>query len=155
MTELLAGSIGLIVGGLISWLTTNARLRRELELLYDRDLHDKRVAAYKELWRRTKPVPRQRLAGEVTGSTMREVREDWHDWYYSDGGIYMSEAVRTRYFDAVQALEDAADVAESRELSPDEYERVYAPVKALRDSLTGDIGARLEPRLSVFTRSRK
>lgn len=136
-------------------LTTNSRLRRELELLYDRDLREKRVAAYQELWRRTKRVPRHRLAGEVTRNTMREVREDWHDWYYDGGGIYMSEAVRSKYFDATQALEDAADVVDDRVLSPGEYDGVYARVKALRDALTGDIGARLEPRLSTIPRTRR
>jgi hypothetical protein len=148
MDQVLVGLIGAIVGGGISWLTTNARLRRELELLYDRDLRDKRVAAYKELWRRTKRVPRTALRGEVTGETLRNVRVDWHNWYYDEGGIYMSETVRDKYFEATKGLETGADACGSRELTPAEYESVYDRVKTLRDSLTNDIGARLEPKLS-------
>jgi hypothetical protein len=147
--------VGALVGGLVTWWTTNSRLRRELELLYDRDLRDKRVDAYRELWKRTKGVPRRRMAGEVTGGAILKVREDWHEWYYDEGGIYMSEAVRSRYFDATQALEKAADLAGDRELLPAEYDDVYAKVSALRDALTGDIGARLEPQLSKISGTRK
>ena len=68
-------------------------------------------------------------AGEVTGSAIRKVREDWHDWYYDEGGIYMSEAVRSTYFDAAQALEDVADLAEDRELLPAEIRRRVCPRK--------------------------
>ena len=147
MEQILAGLIGAAVGGVISWLTTNSRLRRELELLYDRDLREKRVAAYRELWKRTKRVPRTRLRGEVTGATLREVREDWHNWYYDEGGIYMSAVVRDTYFAATEALETAADAGGDRELRENEYEAVYERVKELRDSLTADIGSRIEPQL--------
>ena len=155
MTEIVTLAIGALVGGAISWLTTNSRLRYELELLYDRDLRTRRVAAYNELWRRTKRITRYPISAEMTGATLREVRADWSDWYYEKGGIYMSEAVRSTYFEAADALQDGAGVAGGRELSSAEYDSVYAHVKALRDSLTGDIGARLEPRLSMITRASK
>lgn len=148
MNEILAGLIGALAGGLISWLTTNARLRRELELLYDRELRESRNVAYKALWILTKPVPRAWIKGEVTGAMLREVRENWHNWYYEGGGIYMSETVRDRYFDATPVLERFADAAQGRELADAEYQTVYESVKALRDSLTDDIGARLEPQLT-------
>jgi hypothetical protein len=148
MDQILAGLVGAIAGGIISWLTTNSRLRHELELLYDRELRDKRVAAYNELWLRTKRVPRAWIRGEVTGEALQDVREDWHNWYYDKGGIYMSKPVRTAYFGATQALEEAADANRGRKLTLAEYEKVYTRVKALRDSLTDDIGARLDPRLS-------
>jgi hypothetical protein len=145
--EILAGLIGAVIGGFISWVTTNARLRRELELLYDRELREKRVAAYSALWRKTKRVPRARLRGEVTGESLQAVREDWHNWYYDEGGIYMSVSVRDAYFAAAAALQTAADAASGRDVDDDEYARVYQRTKALRDALTADIGARVEPQV--------
>jgi hypothetical protein len=56
--------------------------------------------------------------------------------------------VRDRYFDATPVLERFADAAQVRELTDLEYQTVYESVKALRDSLTDDIGARLEPQLA-------
>ncbi|MCI0686846.1 MAG: hypothetical protein L0Y54_06370 [Sporichthyaceae bacterium] len=57
----------------------------------------------------------------------------------------MSRTVRDRYFAATKALEEAARVAAGRELTPAEYDQVYDRVKRLRDALTDDIGARLDP----------
>jgi hypothetical protein len=147
MNEVIVGIIAASGGGAVTWLTTNARLRRELELLYDRDLREKRVAAYSELWRRTKRVPRNRRPGELTTATLREIREDWHDWYYDDGGIYMSEAVRIRYFEATAVIDGVRDASSEGELEEEAYLRVYTAVKRLRDVLTDDIGLRLDQKL--------
>jgi hypothetical protein len=148
MNAILAGLIGALAGGLISWLTTNARLRRELELLYDRELRDNRNVAYTALWNLTEPLPRAWIKGRVTGENLKTVRESWHNWYYTGGGIYMSQTVRDRYFCATPVLEKFADAAQGRELTDLEYQTVYESVKALRDSLTDDIGARLDPQLA-------
>ena len=143
--SILAGLIGLIVGGFVSWITTNARLHRELELRYDSDLREKRVAAYTTLWDKTKRVPRARMRGYVTGASLWDLRKDWHDWYYGEGGIYMSKSVRRAYFAAANALQTMADTAGSREITEEEYKGVYKKTKVLRDALTADIGARVEP----------
>lgn len=105
---------------------------------------DKRLAAYEALWAKTKQVPRSRLLGEVTGRSMIAVREDWHDWYYSEGGIFMSEATRDCHFAAATELEKVGRERGESELTEDHYRPVYDSVKALRDEMVDELRARLD-----------
>jgi len=142
MEQTLIAASGLVVGGVISWLTTNSRLRREVGLLYDRALLDRRLSAYETLWRKTKGVPQIRLMSEVTGASLLKIREDWHDWYYEEGGIFMSAATRKRYYNAIAKLEEVGR-RYAGAVPPDaDYRRVYGAVKALRDQMAEDLGAR-------------
>ncbi|WP_328322653.1 hypothetical protein OHA70_28050 [Kribbella sp. NBC_00382] len=132
------GVLALLTAGVIalvnSWISTRAGI--------DENLRDQRLAAYPELWKATGAVPRWPRT-EPTRGQLEQLHESYRTWYYSKGGLFMSESARARYGD-VQELLDAVLQHKSPDgvLTAGAYTDLMLTTSALRTAMTQDLDTR-------------
>src|SRR5690349_10285410 len=134
----LAGVVGAVsaafVTGLLTYLATAWKVRRDLQVEYDRGLRTDRLKAYAQLWARTRPFSRYAPATMDAYRCSRLV-ESLSDWYYAEGGMYLSTATRDRYFAFMDILAQAGDSnAQAR------IELLRDSASDLRTQISADVG---------------
>lgn len=134
-------------------------MRLELEHTYDRELLNKRLSQYQQLFHISRTIPREFRSHEVPSSDdLRGFREDFHNWYFNEeaGGLFLTSAAKDRYFLLQNGLEDAAKRHSSTggsvppPLSPDEQETLYRLASNLRNQLAMDVGTAQPPRVRLI-----
>ena len=152
--SLITGLISGLVSAVITFFVTRAKVRLDLTAEYDRKLRSERLDAYRELFKRLKPLARYSPEKPLTYKIIKDTSEDLRDWYFDIGGIYLSKESRTPYFDLkglMQAIidnEKFKDDPKSDEVRREFEEligQVLAEGKSLREYLTNDIGTRRGP----------
>lgn len=140
MRAVVTGVLALLTAGVIalinSWISTRAGI--------DENLRNQRLAAYPELWKETGAVPRWPRT-EPTRDRLKRLHESYRTWYYSKGGLFMSESARARYGD-VQELLDAVLQHKSSDasgpLTAVAYKDLMLTTSALRTAMTQDLDTR-------------
>ena len=148
MTELVSAAIGALTGGLITFFTTRWQIRKELEFAYDKDLRERRIKEYIELWKLLELFAKySRPVEEVSFVTIRALSESLRRWYFHNGGFYLSIEARDAYFVLQEALVTAAPTSGPPETPIGEatFERIRQLASALRTSLVADVGTRRAP----------
>jgi len=145
---------GLVSGAISSTLTyvsTRSKIRLDMTVEYDKTLHAKRLELYKELWPKTKRLSRFDWHFALTYNVVKSVAADTREWYFGEGGIYLSRSSREPYFHLKGLLQKVIDNKEL-EAAPDapiEDKEICAAIidaaHDLRASLADDIGARRSP----------
>jgi hypothetical protein len=130
-----------LVTGLISSLVTSWLAGREKA---NEDLREKRVDAYPQIWRLTGVVSIWPRTGATWGD-LEELHLRLRRWYYTTGGLYLSEHARERYGDVQDVI--AAHLRQrggTGEPLPDSpvYDDVQTTCSAFRTSLTEDLETR-------------
>ena len=90
--------IGLLAGGVITYMTSRAQLRVQAEHDYDVALRDLRLPHYQELFHLTGAIPREWWpSSALTRRDVLALRERFHDWYFGEGagGLFLSQDART------------------------------------------------------------
>ncbi|MGR6320718.1 hypothetical protein Q2K19_22210 [Micromonospora soli] len=142
--------LGLLTAGILalvnSWISARAGI--------DETLRNQRLEFYPLLWSATAAVsvwPRTVL----TRSTLNELHETLRSWYYTKGGLFLSESAQARYGD-VQELIAALlthDGDPDDPLSDGSYTDLMRTASALRTALTEDLDTRR--RKSIWERRRR
>jgi hypothetical protein len=145
--------IGLLIGGVITYMTSRAQLRIQAEHNYDVALRDLRLPHYQELFHLTGTIPREWWPSSAL--TRREVlalRERFHDWYFGEGagGLFLSQAARTAYSALQNELQEVARnlAGDEDHMSIDDIRKVRERGSLLRHRLSSDLGAAEEARRS-------
>ena len=145
-----SGAVGLVAGFIGSVLQGMLAERTRI----DESVRATRLECYTKLWRKTELLPAYPVAAEVTYDELLALTEEMRDWYFREGGMYLSEASRKRYGDAQEEIGKViggkllvnGQVVESPRkagtLSDPEYVRVQHRLSALRTSMAGDLLAR-------------
>jgi hypothetical protein len=130
-----------LVTGIISSLVTSWLAGREKA---NEELREKRVGAYPQIWRLTGTVSRWPRTTATWGD-LEELHLRLRRWYYTTGGLYLSEHARARYGDVQDVvaahLQYRADADDALPDSP-VYDDVQASCSAFRTSLTEDLETR-------------
>jgi hypothetical protein len=152
--SLMTGLISGLVSAVITFFVTRAKVRLDLTAEYDRKLRSERLDAYRELFKRLKPLARYSPEKPLTYKIIKETSEDLRDWYFDIGGIYLSKESRKPYFhlkglmqkiiDNEKFKDDPKDDEVAKEFA-DLTGQVLAEGKLLREYLTNDIGTRRGP----------
>lgn len=145
-TILLAAGVGAISG----ILTTSWKTRKDLESEYDIDLRKHRIDAYKELWKHLEPLADYSPPAKLTYEGMGKISVALREWYFKQGGLFLSVKTRAPYFHLQQALTELAAGHEGggrKELDPDTSRIVRTLGSRLRTSTTQDVATRVGPRL--------
>jgi hypothetical protein len=126
---------GLISASVNGWLSTRAKVNEELRV--------ERLKAYPPIWERTRAFSRwPRNAAKY--EDLHRFHLDLREWYYTVGGLYMSENGRARYGE-VQELA-AAHLGHRRpptaSLPDDSYDALMKTCSAFRIALTEDLESR-------------
>lgn len=151
--SLLTGLISGLISAVITFFVTRAKVRLDLTAEYDRKLRSERLDAYRDLFKRLKPLARYSPESPLTYQIIRNTSEELRDWYFDVGGIYLSKESRTPYFDLKKLMQEIIDnenlqetpkAALPKELAKD-LEALLEKGKLLREYLTNDIGTRRGP----------
>jgi hypothetical protein len=118
-----------------SWVGTRAGV--------DENLRTQRLGCYPALWSATGTIPRWPRA-EVTRGSVLTLHETLRSWYYTAGGLFLSEPARARYGEVqelIEAILTHPSDPESR-LDDDTYTRLMDAASILRWALTEDLNTR-------------
>lgn len=91
LVALLTAVLGYVIGHFQS--------RWSLRLEYDKDLRKRRIACYAKLWMELKPLARYPAPGPLAYDALRVLSLSMRDWYFNEGGLFLSVESRNRYFD--------------------------------------------------------
>ena len=148
--SVVAAGIGIVLGGVVTLLTTRAQLGIAAEHTYDQTLRDLRLPHFQELFHLTERLPREWRAGAPTRPELLEIRESFHAWYFGEkaGGMFLSEDGRSAYFAVQNALQAAAGRLDDdgSEVSGDDSAVLRRTASDLRHRLSADLGAAEPPR---------
>jgi hypothetical protein len=143
LVALVGATVGALVAGVLTYLTTRSRMRLELEIANDRTLQDRRLERYQELFHLTECVPRAWRPGkEPTREQFDEFREAFHGWYFGEkaGGMYLTAQAKDIYMRLQNTLEVAAT-------GRPPTEEMLQLASQLRHQMAEDVGTAHPPRL--------
>jgi hypothetical protein len=145
VAAIITGLLGIASGALVTYLGAILKFRKELEAAYDKDLRDKRIESYKELWEHLQLLARYDRPKPLNLQTLEELSVAMRQWYFEVGGLYLSEETRSNYFDLKQSLKDLLDGPKYREgeaLTEHDSKVLIGEASLLRARLTRDVGTR-------------
>jgi hypothetical protein len=130
-----------------TYLALVTKIRRDLEAQYDKDLRDRRLAAYRVLWTLTEPLARYSPAEALTRKGAGPLSERLRKWYFQDG-LVMSGAAREAYFTLQKKLVAAA-TAQTGPLDSKAVEKILEGSSRMHAALCGDVGSRRPPMIGT------
>lgn len=149
--EILAALIGAFAGIAGTYLTAILKYRKDLEAEYDESLRDQRIKEYLKLWKLTGLLAKYGQFAPVCYKDLQTLTLDLRVWYFENGGMFLSDASRDRYFALQEALKtvlaDQHNMLEQA-VDPDTYERLRSAGSLLRTSMAADVGTRRKPILA-------
>jgi hypothetical protein len=98
------GLIGAIFAAVLLYRTALRRVREDLEINFDTNLRALRIKAYCQLWGLTKPFARYPKPNLLSYQAIDSIALSLRDWYFDDGGLFLSEEAREYYFNFLDAL---------------------------------------------------
>ena len=152
MDQGLVSIVVAIITGLISGFASYTLARREAEIkllgTIDEGTAKERLEAYKMLWKKMKLLPQFPPTPGVTYQAVKTLNEDFRDWYFNIGGVYLTVESKNRYLDAQEQLynvwkDHVANLAET--VQPSEYDEARKKLSQLREQLAEDLRSRLPP----------
>lgn len=146
----IVGAVGGLITGVVGALATLRakgvdRLIEERKLWvgsYDIKLLEQRLVEYKKLWKWTESTSR-RYVRALDFLKARSLAEDLTSWYYTDGGIVLSEDARNAFFSARDILESP----ERETLGDKWHSQIVSRFSELRTALCEDMNSRRGPTL--------
>ena len=145
--SVLVGGVAGFVSAVITYFSTRFKTRLELMAEYDKELQTSRLDAYNKLWGMLDKFARYGREGPVTYKVLCQVSNETRNWYFHDGGIYLTRASRGPYFRMKQLMQDLLENQVLADHPDTEIDgRLLDPlIKAgstLRTSLSDDIGTK-------------
>ncbi|MGA7412116.1 MAG: hypothetical protein WBW33_16695 [Bryobacteraceae bacterium] len=148
--SLVTGLVSGVISSLLTYFSTRSKIRLDMRVEYDKNLHEKRLELYKVLWPKTAPLARYAPHVVLTLNIVRKVSEEAREWYFNEGGIYLSKRSRKPYFRWKEQMERVIE-DEHLQARPDDpidanrREAILSSVSLLRTSLADDIRTRRAP----------
>ncbi len=140
------------VGAIVSYCGAVIKNTLDTKARINDELFERRTDNYKVLWSKTRLLPRWPRNPEVTYENLHELSGDLRDWYFDDGGIYLSRPSQKLYASLQEVI---AGVIESKEIGKkfisqnvsdenNEYDQIRKACSALRTSMTDDLLSRAD-----------
>jgi hypothetical protein len=145
VNAIITALIGLVSGAILAYLGAVLKFRKDLEADYDKDLRNKRIEAYKDLWSHLQLLARYDRPKPLNRQTLEDLTIAMREWYFEVGGLYLSEEARKSYFDLKQTIKDFLDSDKYRgkkALDIADEELILEKASLLRARLTKDVGTR-------------
>jgi hypothetical protein len=144
MDDLTKALLSFALGAVGGYIALVSKVRKDLEAAYDKDLRTDRLEAYKDLWTLLERLAKYAPLGPVTGAVLKDVSEKLRHWYFTVGGLYLTDDTRDAYFALQEAL--VAFVSKctnmSADLAAEEFETIRQKGSWLRTWMTRDVGTR-------------
>jgi hypothetical protein len=149
-SALIGAIIGAAFGVLGTYLSAILKYRQDLRAEYDKDLREKRLPEYKNLWRWTELFPKYARTAQVSYEDVETLSVNLRDWYFQNGGMFLSAGSRDEYFALQDALTKTIRKAGQNMdtiLDEETFEMLREKCSNLRTASTSDVGTRTEPEL--------
>jgi hypothetical protein len=145
LSTLITGLIGVASGAILAYFGAVVKFRKDLEAEYDKDLRNRRLEVYKELWKHLKVLARYDRPKPLTPQTLDELSISLREWYFDVGGLYLSEHTRDIYFEIkkmIQGLLESDKYRPDQVLENPDSRLLLDKASLLRARLTHDVGTR-------------
>lgn len=134
LASLLTGLVAGAISAVVTYFATRSKIRLDLAVENDKKLRDERLKVYKDLWKLLKPLARFSPETPLSYQIIKDTSEKMRDWYFDEGGIYLSKESRKPYFDLKKSLQRIIDEEglkkdEDESFSPSELEKEVEPEK--------------------------
>lgn len=142
--------IGALAGAIGTLLTTRSRVDLEQRAGFDRELRTLRVPPYQALHHTSEPLAREWRGDPPDSEQLTDLRERFHDWYFGPqaGGMFLTEAARTHYFQLMNQLQILAwELRDDQRASPQQLHTLLDTAHRLRQQLRADLGTAESPKL--------
>lgn len=148
-----AGGAGVIIAGLSAWLgkvwasrIADAHMQAlKFAATIDLDLRKRRIEVYKRVWKETGLLPKWPEAEGVSYEKLWRLSEWLRDWYFDEGGMYLSRTTHNNGFAPLQdAIADLRKQNHTGEITPEHYKLIRSKCSALRTAMALDIESRRE-----------
>jgi hypothetical protein len=136
--------------------TMHAKVRRDLEAEYDKDLRERRLTAYASLWALTEPLALYSPPEPLSPDGARALSERLRAWYFREGMV-LSVAARDAYFalqDKLTADRIACASAPAKPLGESVVKELRETSSAMRSVLSSDVASRRPPMIASDDRER-
>ena len=147
--DLLKALLGLVTGALGTYIGLYWKIREELTSKYDQELREERVKYYTLLWQTTEPLAKYAPAAPVTTEVLQQLAIALRKWYFSGGGMFLSDRARDAYFalqDCIAAISATPEERSAESAKPIDREKAIRKASSrLRTVLTLDVGSRKRP----------
>jgi len=111
----------------------------------DLDLRNRRFEVYREIWKRTEILPKWPRDEKVTYADLEDFSESLRDWYFNEGGMFLSTPTREKGYGPLQdAIAAILENKPEGPLKPEHYDKIRKHCSQLRTRLTNDILSRRE-----------
>ena len=134
--------ISALVGAVVSFIGAVIKNVLDMRSKINESLRDSRISVYKALWKHTELLPEWPRATDVTYEKLSELSKCLRDWYFSEGGIYLSKQSREAYGDLQRKLDGVVKQNSSGKVSDIDYEVIRGLCHDLRTELTKDLVSR-------------
>lgn len=98
LQSIIIGAVSGVLSAIVTYYSTRARSKLDLTVARETELYNARFAQYKMLWPILKPLARYGRDKAVTHTVLTEVSNQSRDWYFAEGGLYLTAASRKPYF---------------------------------------------------------
>jgi len=136
-----AGAIGVAFGGATAYIQGALSARAKT----GEELRERRLEAYPPIWRETSTLSRY-PAAEVTWADLKALHLKFRRWYFTTGGLFLSERSRDRYGEVQELL--GAYLYQHRQddpagsVDPSDYEAIAETCSVFRTAMTEDLATR-------------
>jgi hypothetical protein len=134
-----------LISAAVGFASAAAKNRFDARSKMDMQLRSTRLELYKVLWKMTSVLPKWPRATDVTYGRLRQLSVEFRDWYFNDGGIYLSRQARSALDEVQSALRQVTEGKDSAELLMEEgtdYNMVRGKCSKLRSELATDLHSR-------------
>lgn len=142
MDKLSESLITLVIGGFLGGLVKSVLDYRSQVF---GQLWEKRLIAYEGMWRIMKKFPKWPRAKGVTYRDVQEMSEAMKEWYFTSGGILMSNQTRDLY-GALQEEINHGILRDSKldqvKITYNEYDKIQKLCSQVRTEMTNDLLSR-------------
>ena len=140
--------ISALVGAVVSYTLAIIQNILDARAKIDEGLRNERFAVYKILWKKTELLPKWPRSATVTYEQLTHLSEQMRDWYFNEGGIYLSAKSRKTYGDAQEAIQAVLEQHNKGPITTLHYDEIKDKLSSLRTQLTNDLlSRRSAPRL--------
>jgi hypothetical protein len=140
--------ISALIGAVVSYLGALLKNFMDIRSKVDESLRESRIPVYKELWVQTSLLPKRPRSEKVTYEVLARFSVDLTDWYFNQGGIFMSKRAFAAYGDLQNTIHRVLPKdrvlpkgGEGR-VSDLHYDEVRGMCSKLRTELTNDLLSR-------------
>ncbi len=135
METVLTAIASALIGGLAGYFAAQIRTRSEFDLR----LQSARSEEYPEAWKLTGLLPRRPVTREVSYADVVGLSIALRDWYYGQGGIYLSGPARRVFSNVQDLIESLRALGKTGALEDGHYKLLRESLSEFRTCLRGDL----------------